>query len=80
MNSKDDVVLIRFSPLCVLYISITSGHPIHMTEMGGSTLTCGGSQQQDTDGRKKRKSFWTSRCVEDVEDLLGDNHATESDA
>lgn len=69
MNNKVGVLLIKFTPLCLLYISITSGHPIHIHSNGCSTLTCGCSQQQDTDGQRKRKSICLSRYKQYVEDL-----------
>lgn len=57
MNNKVGVLLIKFTPLCLLYISITSGHPIHIHWNGCSMLSCGCSQQQDADGLKKMKTI-----------------------
>lgn len=69
MNNKVGVLLIKFTPLCLLYISITSGHPIHIHWNGCSTLSCGCSQQQDADGLKKMKTINLWGYVQYAQDL-----------
>lgn len=69
MNNKVGVLLIKFTPLCLLYISITSGHPIHIDSNGCSMLSCGCSQQQDVDGLKKMKTIHLWGYVQNAQDF-----------
>lgn len=69
MNNKVGVLLIKFTPLCLLYISITSGHAIHIHSNGCSMLSCGCSQQQDAGGLKKMKPINLRGCVQYPQDF-----------